>query len=245
MSEAVANSPEAPPAPQKDADELIAQLAGKEVDRLLASADIEREEERAPVMRVDDGKTISSPADPLAADAAKTPGDDEAALAQQIEALITGDKDKAAHTMTEPASAPALVEVVAAPLSDESSATAVANAAIMQPPATVEPAAPVEAPSTENPQTIAVQSSPAPDAAPKIDDAAASEPQSQSVGVDPLEIPGDDNRRLPIYLLPLEWLNRPFTFLSDAVRDALGKIAVLTSLNAAALFAYVIWFRHR
>src|SRR5947209_8838132 len=112
MSEAVANSPEAPPAPQKDADELIAQLAGKEVDRMLASADNERVEERAPDMRVDDGKTISSPADPLAADAAKTPGDDEAALAQQIEALITGDKDKAAQTMTEPAAAPAATEAV-------------------------------------------------------------------------------------------------------------------------------------
>lgn len=48
---------------------------------------------------------------------------------------------------------------------------------------------------------------------------------------------------LPIYLKPLEWLNAPFDLLPDAVRDVIGKVALLTLFNAVAVLLYVFLIR--
>jgi hypothetical protein len=48
---------------------------------------------------------------------------------------------------------------------------------------------------------------------------------------------------LPIYLKPLEWINAPLDSLPDGVRDAVGKIALLTFFNAAAVLIYVFVVR--
>jgi len=236
----VAELPEAPPAPQKDADELISQMAGKEVDRLLADAEIEREDTPGTGAQSEGARAISSPAGPLAADAAKTAGDEEALLSQQIEALISAEKGKPAQTTPESTAATA-VEADAVQNGNESAAPSAANAAITPSPEPIEPAAQVKAKAAEAEQTNVT-----PDAAPKLADAApASESPVESISIDPLESEREGARGVPIFLLPLDWLNRPFAFVTDAARDAMGKIAVLTSLNAAALFVYIIWFRHR
>ncbi|HUB26780.1 MAG TPA: hypothetical protein VL992_15245 [Tepidisphaeraceae bacterium] len=49
----------------------------------------------------------------------------------------------------------------------------------------------------------------------------------------------------PFYLLPLLWINLPVLKYSDSVRSALGKIAILTFLNAAAVLTYMLVFAHR
>ena len=42
----------------------------------------------------------------------------------------------------------------------------------------------------------------------------------------------------------LEAVNAPLAFLPDAVRDALGKVAIVTLVNALAVLIYVLFFRH-
>ena len=41
----------------------------------------------------------------------------------------------------------------------------------------------------------------------------------------------------------LQVINSPMSWISDAVRDALGKIALLTLFNAVAVLIYVLVFR--
>jgi hypothetical protein len=51
-------------------------------------------------------------------------------------------------------------------------------------------------------------------------------------------------RDLPIVLKPLAWLSAPLDRFPDEVRETLGKIAILTIVNALAVFAYVMMLRH-
>jgi hypothetical protein len=48
---------------------------------------------------------------------------------------------------------------------------------------------------------------------------------------------------LPFYLRPLAWLNAPLEALPEGAREAVGKIALLTLFNAAAVLIYVVVFR--
>jgi hypothetical protein len=48
---------------------------------------------------------------------------------------------------------------------------------------------------------------------------------------------------LPLFLKPLVWLNAPMELLPLGLRDALGKVAILTLANAIAVLAYVLIFR--
>jgi hypothetical protein len=48
---------------------------------------------------------------------------------------------------------------------------------------------------------------------------------------------------LPLLLRPLEWLNAPLAFLPEPARNALGKVAIVTLFNALAVLAYVLIFR--
>jgi hypothetical protein len=64
----------------------------------------------------------------------------------------------------------------------------------------------------------------------------------QSTQVDLLSDVGDD-RELPVVLKPLAWLSAPLDAFPDEVREMLGKIAILTLVNAVAVLAYVMLFR--
>lgn len=48
---------------------------------------------------------------------------------------------------------------------------------------------------------------------------------------------------VPIYLKPLVWFNAPFAAMSESKRESLGKIAVVTTINAIAVLLYVLIFR--
>ena len=52
-------------------------------------------------------------------------------------------------------------------------------------------------------------------------------------------------RPVPIYLRTLQWMNSPLDSCPDHVRELIGKIAILTMINAIAVLAYVLFFRHR
>jgi hypothetical protein len=53
----------------------------------------------------------------------------------------------------------------------------------------------------------------------------------------------DGEPPLPLYLRPLEWLNAPLAACSPAVRDLVGKFAIITTMNALAVLVYVMFFR--
>ncbi|HEY8666693.1 MAG TPA: hypothetical protein VIL86_08520 [Tepidisphaeraceae bacterium] len=55
--------------------------------------------------------------------------------------------------------------------------------------------------------------------------------------------PEEEQSALPMYLKPLEWLNAPLAACPESVREAIGKVAILTLLNGAGLLAYVLIFR--
>ena len=40
------------------------------------------------------------------------------------------------------------------------------------------------------------------------------------------------------------WINAPLSFVPDAFRDALGKVAILTLVNSLAVLIYVLFVRH-
>jgi hypothetical protein len=48
---------------------------------------------------------------------------------------------------------------------------------------------------------------------------------------------------LPVYLKPLEWINAPLEACPQPVRDFVGKVAIITLVNAAAILLYVVLFR--
>jgi hypothetical protein len=50
---------------------------------------------------------------------------------------------------------------------------------------------------------------------------------------------------LPIYLRPLEWLNAPLASCPERLRETLGKVAIVTLVNAIAVLAYVLMFRRQ
>jgi hypothetical protein len=42
----------------------------------------------------------------------------------------------------------------------------------------------------------------------------------------------------------LAWINSPLDSCPDHIREAIGKIAILTAVNAVAIVAYVVFLRH-
>jgi hypothetical protein len=52
-----------------------------------------------------------------------------------------------------------------------------------------------------------------------------------------------ESDHLPIYLKPLVWINAPLDSCPSVIRPMLGKVGVVTLLNALAVLTYVIFFR--
>ncbi len=53
----------------------------------------------------------------------------------------------------------------------------------------------------------------------------------------------DKTDRVPLLVRVLEWVNAPLAGLSDGVRMAIGKVAIVTTFNAIGVFVYVMLFR--
>lgn len=47
----------------------------------------------------------------------------------------------------------------------------------------------------------------------------------------------------PVYLKPLEWLNMPMQLVPEASRDLVGKVAIISFMNAVSVLAYLLIFR--
>jgi hypothetical protein len=234
------------------ADDLLSQLAGDDIDRLLAEADTERAAapDIAPpapaVAPPPESPTIAArdPA-PLAHVEAKapTPSDDvataeavtsaaiDAILAPAIESTVQAvEAQAAAQPTAEPIAEPSLAPIETAndqptfepvdqKLLDEAAARV---ASIMDPPAATPEAA--VAPSA---------------VADSAERAALSEPL-----ILPEQKVGSSNWLWPLVKL-LELINAPMNFFSDEVREGMGKVALVTTFNAAAVLVYVMLFRRK
>jgi hypothetical protein len=172
------------PAQTTSADDLLSQLAGDEIDRLLAESEGQ--------------KPAAEPA-PASPPAAEAVGFDKAQTAAEIDALLTEAK-------TTPV-APQEVSEAATPT--ETSAAAEVLKEIEQ----------------NDAQRAAMR-------------AADAKAESAQIVIASPEPP------LPAILKPLEWLSSPLDACPDVVREAVGKIAIITMINALAVLSFVLIFRH-
>ncbi len=237
------------PAAGPGVDDLLAQLAGEEIDRLLAEADIERP---APPTQV-----LTSPTDfsPTAPPIAETPSADLAPTAS--DPAISPEPKPVPDSKSATSIAEADVEELDArvakelntlftELDSEKPSPAAAQAAPAPAPALAAAAATAEA--TTNALIAAVS------APPSDPIAHAQELERQVLGKTlldalggPLVTPTPTSRlrsiNLSFFLRPLEWLNAPLNACSDTVRESLGKVAIMTLINALAILLYVMFLR--
>ena len=238
---------EVPNAPAGSADDLLSQLAGDEIDRLLSEAEVEKgpppaAEAAAPVesasmsdaatadeidrlFAAEAEKAIASPAPapkPAAAPVlpatpvAKSPNDDSATAAQ-IDALF----NEAAAEAIKPADAPPVARSPSMP------------GAVIQPEAAAseEPVADPKADARQLDDTLAKASA---EALPQVkaveSETSTAEKSALAQAIDSLEATPQpatvEQEAVPFYLKPLVWLNLPMELLPQAVREAVGKIAL-------------------
>ena len=211
----------AAPVNSGNTDDLLAQLAGEEIERLLAEAD-----EPAP------GK-----ADQMAPPVAPT-----AVAGSAVAAARVSPREAPASPQSQPASKPA-------PGAGGETEDLELNALFTQLDG-AGPAGPAEAIAAPVAAAPAPVSEPEPSAADALaqemlEDAAVSGGSALAGNAAPMTVPEVEENRaagpLPIRLL--EWVNRPLESCSDQCRDLIGKIAILTTVNAAAVLAYVMFFR--
>jgi hypothetical protein len=261
MGQAAVDLPD--PAQQADldalpsADDLLAKMAGEEIDRLLAEADVEPP------------KSASSSADADVVPASAVDGPESAAAPQAAERATS----PTALSGLEPHQSNAADPEINRQLDDlfndlnASPVPSVADGSSVQassgdglPPqvnAAIEPTdagAAGAAPAAESPaggvaaavaapvidvadQTGPLERATLTPAEPAIEASAA---QSDA----PADPAGSDDAGLPALLVRvLEWINLPLAGLKDEMRNLMGKIAILTLIHALALLVYALLFR--
>jgi hypothetical protein len=226
------------------ADDLLAQLAGEEIDRLLAESEAEtaslslrRRTQDVANKSASEQQPVDAPpaAAPAPAPVEEPPEVNLDALAKEVEA--SGEVGGAGTPTAEPSAAEVVQPLPApAPTVETLPPTEAAT-----PPAS----APVAIPA---PPTPAAPSAPAPVAAP------AAPPPAETATLNDVLVAStlpaeaidamDAGDSLPLYLKPLEWLNAPLDALPEGWRDALGKVAIITLVNAIAVLLYVALFRN-
>ena len=179
-------------------DDLLAQMAGDEIDRLLAEADAPRDTSPDLLLQKND----------LMADGAvPTLSPPEAVV---VESSAVPVLEKPVVDMSAPVPG---VEVGASGVDIESAMTGAERSALDLP---------------HEQATV------------------ASEPEATVFDEEEGDTPDELDESLPFYLKPLEWLNAPLEALPEGAREVVGKIALLTFFNAAAVLIYVLVFRkHR
>jgi hypothetical protein len=265
-----------PAGKQPDADELLAQLASQQIDRLLSDADLKDAlpDDSSPAISTTTRTDPESDKNPIQDELDRLFADSE--TAGRVASRASNDTDARDEASAAESSESDLNDFVpedSSPdsteeSSDEASGSLVGEALqsqlddlfreLSEEPAPTSPAAlRVSGPATES------HASPASDATHAYD---AQQPASQTLvaaSIDarspidtaqlstepsstllPSEVRPDGRAvEVPIWLKPLVWLNAPFAGLDDPTRALIGKIAVLTLINAIAAILVVILLR--
>jgi hypothetical protein len=195
-------------------DDLLAQLAGEEVDRLLAEADVSETPTPEVTDHVDEQEA-----------AALTSMLEESAQ-KELEQIDRGEKPVAEAEATEtPATGTGAQEDVSSQLDQLFAAlTTSKKEQEPEPP----PSAPV-APSRAEAENAAVAT----------EEKAALEEEV----VQPDEPPMPHENLLVWWARPLAWVNIPFASLSQKTKEKMGWIGVQTIIFALLILAYVWWLR--
>jgi hypothetical protein len=224
-----------------DADDLLSQLAGNEIDRLLQEAE-SSVAEAAPLPP--SGPTVQASAVKVSSEPEDLQTSAEPALGAQIDNLLAEiqnpppEPDPVAPIAAEPAVESVAADAETSPDAAERSALleaagfskpadgaenklAVTEGVLEEPPVGKERSALLEAAGFEAPDGTPI--SPMPDDSGHSDDA--------------LQPP------LPKYLQPLVWINSPLVSRPPIVRQLIGGAAIVTLVNALAVIGYVLLFK--
>ncbi len=261
MGQAIVDLPdplEKQPNGASSADDLLAQLAGDEIDRMLTEANVDASSV------VEEATTTQRETTEAVTDGAQKQSSNPS-TASAVDDLLS--------SLDEPA--PATAEAAASPSTtlDPNEIDKLLDDAITPPdvhPAPMEGAAKIdidqalaaEADAKLAPHTAAVTAEAADDAAhahastiaapatltppPSAEQATESAERDGLLATVAGEAKDDDEdplAPLPIWLRPLEWLSAPMDVFSDEVRSFFGKAAILTLVNSAAVIIYVLMFR--
>ena len=237
-------------------DELMAQLAGDEIDRLLAEAEEDRGGGAGASPAVSSGERSDARASDVPVPA---PAEDAVDAVQQASAAITEEavasldaelEDLFKQIQTDPQAAKSIE-----PTRVDAPVDPVATAGVEAPQEPVDVAqndtpitshAPVEQASAPSAAVVAPVLS-----APVLSAHAVSAPSSQfneQVELKLDELPAVPLRRSllgRVLIKPLEWVNFPLADADASIRITIGKIAILTLFNAIAVIVYVLVFRGR
>lgn len=248
-----------------DVDELLAQMAGDEIDRLLSEAD---EPRPAQPRRAAPAEIPPPQAAPVARPKAAPPEAVEEEVARQLDEFFDAAAAPDIRAETEsvqplpPIAAP-ITQAPDQPLPPASTAppppsddalTRQLDDLFAQLEGVDRAAATRPAPIAETPALPArpaVLPEPLPvEPSPPVDEPSATSTLERSAldaplpAVDILTDEQDaDDDSLPWYLKPLEWINAPLDALPDPLRELMGKLGLLTLFNALAVLVYVFIFR--
>ena len=236
-----------PPATAGGTDELLAQLAGEEIDRLLAEADAEQAAAEKP------GENPAPRANPASgAVSPHAPGAPSrgASLAEAADAELSAQLDNLFADLT--VNAPDSPLLGRGPAAAEPSTT---HSAAAPETSTNDPiastVAPVQLPDTAPPTSAASGDSATAPVHPVEEELRATEAlehEGRAPAVQPenstlAALASEEARPLPLFLRPLEWINAPLDAFPESVRNIIGKVAILTTINALSILAYVFFFR--
>jgi hypothetical protein len=216
---------------QKDAtaskaDDLLSQLAGNEIDRLLAEADV-----TPPPAAASEATEVSELPEPPTASALPPPEamkkEAELGLEAELDHLLAdlkGDAPKpASETPPPPAEAEERAALLEAAGFDKSQSPAAE-------PAPVPPASDVPVGSERSALLAAAGFENA--------DGSPISPEPETSAAAESTVP-----QIPFFMRPLIWINAPLANSPTAVRQMLGGAAIVTLLNALAVLVYVLVFR--
>ncbi len=236
------------------ADDLLAQLAGDEIDRLLTEAHVEREPAAKPELAAAAPSTpreapVAAPAELNKAETSQI----TAELDEQFEQMagpVSDEETAATASEIQPASSAADAPAdTAAPAQPASDSVGDLLSKISETDTRKQAQTPAAAPSEPQPALSVA-------GAASTTDLETTAAERDGLGVaGPLEIaePSPENSAhdepaeatappAPLWLRILQVLNAPLSG-SDVLRDACGKIAVLTLLNAIGILIYVLFVR--
>jgi hypothetical protein len=236
MGQAAVDLPETDkaPAPLKSADDLLSQLAGAEIDRMLADSE----------QKGGDSAPGSNQPEPSEAQAATKPAQD--AYAAEVDQLFK--QLNKSQTDQEPAAsgAPSALVDAVAPVTEPAQGIAADANSTEAAPAPDLPAVDPQ-PAQQNVSTVTPASIPPPVVAPN--------PQPVAVAAPAIETPVTvaeaiesavklvEKDRTSLLVRVLEWINAPLEWCPDVARELIGKLAILTLMNAMGVLLYVALFR--
>lgn len=246
------------------ADDLLSQLAGDEIDRMLAEADVEATPLNSIVSEASSEAPVA--AESSTESAAETTAATETTTAEATSGL-QAQLDEVFNALTEaPApeaaapSQPAAVEAV--PVEEAVAATKTENAAkdasgetsvnlddqlaklaqeLLPASASEQAMTPVDATA----ETVTEAAAPVK----AVEAVAATEaPRERAALLE--QTAAEDGEEAELggtawYLWPLLWINAPFAQLSDQARALLGKVALATLLFSITVLTFVVMTRHR